>query len=181
MMKFFKTASLLGLLALAACSSTPDSAPPAADPAGQDSAGSAQSGLQGSAVEQQAEVRELTPLQQAAARDAALRQQLVLYFDFDSSQISDEHMMMLDAHARYLRDQPAARLRLEGHTDERGTREYNIALGERRAEAVRRALLLRGATRAQLLVVSYGEEKPAVLGTGEGAWSKNRRVVLVYQ
>lgn len=183
MSKFIPLAAVVGALSLAACSSTPDEAPVEPNPsqteessidAGQDS------GLQGSGVGMREAVKP-TPLEQAAARDAALRQQLVIYFEFDSSQIADEHLAMLDAHARYLRQNPRARLRLEGHTDERGTREYNIALGERRAEAVRRALLLRGATRAQLLVVSYGEEKPAVLGRSEAAWARNRRVQLVYQ
>jgi peptidoglycan-associated lipoprotein len=74
----------------------------------------------------------------------------------------------------------ATRVRLEGHTDERGTREYNIALGERRAQAVRRALLLQGAADAQVTTVSYGEERPAVDGSDDSAWTRNRRVEIVY-
>ncbi len=166
-----------GLLALvSACSSTPD------EPAVDDSsmAQDSDSGLSGSGVDSR-ELARAREMEARAQQDAALRRQLTVYFDFDSSQIRDEYTAMLDAHARYLRDNPNVRVRLEGHTDERGTREYNIALGERRAESVRRALLLRGATRGQLSVVSYGEERPAVLGSGEEAWSRNRRVGLVYQ
>ncbi len=166
-------------LALSACSSTPDEADSAA---GADLPDYSQegSGMDSSGVDGR-ELGEATALDAADQREAALRRQLTIYFDFDSSQIRGEFLPVLDAHARYLRDNPSARMRLSGHTDERGTREYNIALGERRGEAVRRALLLRGAARAQLLVVSYGEEQPAVLGTGEQAWTQNRRVVMAYQ
>ncbi|ORE86272.1 OmpA/MotB domain-containing protein [Oceanococcus atlanticus] len=165
-------------LALAGCSSTPDQ-PEDTSAYDQESMGQS-GGLDGQGVSDR-ELGQANALSQAEQRDAALRQQLTVYFDYDSSQIRADFLPVLDAHARYLRDNPGARIRLEGHTDERGTREYNIALGERRGEAVRRALLLRGAARAQLLVVSYGEEQPAVLGSGETAWAKNRRVVMVYQ
>ena len=103
-----------------------------------------------------------------------------IYFDFDSSEIRGEGTDIVAAHAKHLASTPAARVRLEGHTDERGSREYNIGLGERRAQAVRRALLLQGATDAQLSTVSYGEERPAAAGSDEGAWTKNRRVEIVY-
>ncbi len=100
----------------------------------------------------------------------------VIYFDFDSSEIRPEFSAVVSTQARRLVANPAARVRLEGHTDERGSREYNIALGERRAQAVRRALMLQGVADAQVVTVSYGEERPAVEGTDEGAWSMNRRV-----
>jgi peptidoglycan-associated lipoprotein len=103
-----------------------------------------------------------------------------IYFDFDSSEIRGEGPDIVAAHAKHLATTPRARVRLEGHTDERGSREYNIGLGERRAQAVRRALLLQGATDAQLSTVSYGEERPAAAGSDEGAWAKNRRVEIVY-
>lgn len=103
-----------------------------------------------------------------------------VYFDFDSSEIRGEGTEIVAAHAKHLAATPAARVRLEGHTDERGSREYNIGLGERRAQAVRRALLLQGATDAQLSTVSYGEERPAAAGSDEAAWTKNRRVEIVY-
>jgi len=84
------------------------------------------------------------------------------------------------AHAKFLGGHAGTRVRLEGHTDERGSREYNIGLGERRAQSVRRALLLQGAADAQISTVSYGEERPAVPGHDEAAWAKNRRVEIVY-
>jgi peptidoglycan-associated lipoprotein len=104
----------------------------------------------------------------------------VVYFDFDSSEIKGAGTDIVAAHAKYLAAHTGTRVRLEGHTDERGSREYNIGLGERRAQAVRRALLLQGATDAQISTVSYGEERPAVSGHDEAAWAKNRRVEIVY-
>jgi len=104
----------------------------------------------------------------------------VVYFDFDRSDIRPEFASLITAHARHLAGAGATRIRLEGHTDERGSREYNIALGERRAQAVRRALMLQGAGDAQLTTVSYGEERPAAEGSDEAAYEKNRRVELVY-
>jgi len=103
----------------------------------------------------------------------------VIYFDFDSSAITDAAMPMLKAHAEYLSSKGAS-ITLEGHADERGTREYNIALGERRADAVRRVLMANGVNANQIKVVSYGEERPALLGHDESAWSKNRRAELMY-
>ena len=104
----------------------------------------------------------------------------VIYFDFDSSEIKGDGVQLVAAHAKYLAAHPATRIRLEGHTDERGSREYNIGLGERRAQAVRRAMLLQGAVEGQISTVSYGEERPAVTGHDEEAWAKNRRVEIVY-
>lgn len=104
----------------------------------------------------------------------------VVYFDFDSSEIKGGGTDVVGAHAKFLAANPATRVRLEGHTDERGSREYNIGLGERRAQSVRRALLLQGAADAQISTVSYGEERPAVPGHDEAAWAKNRRVEIIY-
>ena len=104
----------------------------------------------------------------------------VIYFDFDRSDIRAEYTDMLESHGRYLASNPNARLRLEGHTDERGSREYNIGLGERRAQAVRRVLMLQGVQGSQLITVSYGEERPAVIGSDEEAHALNRRVELIY-
>jgi peptidoglycan-associated lipoprotein len=104
----------------------------------------------------------------------------IIYFDFDSSDIKGEGNDVVAAHAKYLASHQGTRVRLEGNTDARGSREYNIGLGERRAQAVRRALLLQGATESQLATVSYGAERPAVVGNDEAAWSKNRRVEIVY-
>ncbi|MBR9830002.1 MAG: peptidoglycan-associated lipoprotein Pal [Oceanospirillales bacterium] len=104
----------------------------------------------------------------------------VFYFDFDRAVVRQEGFTDLEAHARYLAQNPAASVRLEGHADERGTREYNIALGERRAQSVERLLVVNGASANQVETVSYGEEKPAVLGHDATSWSQNRRVELKY-
>ncbi len=104
----------------------------------------------------------------------------VIYFDYDSSQINMEYRDLLRAHADYLASNPSAAVVIEGHGDERGSREYNIALGERRALAVKRYLEAEGIPSSQMSVVSYGEERPADYGHSERAWSMNRRAVLVY-
>jgi len=110
-----------------------------------------------------------------------LNTNLVVYFEFDSSDIEARFNAMLAAHGAYLASNPAATVRLEGHADERGSREYNIGLGERRAQAVRQILLLQGASATQLTTVSYGEERPAVFGSDEEAYGLNRRVEIVYR
>jgi len=112
---------------------------------------------------------------------AALMQQLVVYFDYDQAEILPEFNALLQAHGQYLAQNPSTQIRLEGHTDERGSREYNIGLGERRAQAVRRVLMLQGAAGTQLTTVSYGEERPAQTGSDEESWRLNRRVELVYR
>ncbi len=112
---------------------------------------------------------------------ASLLAQKIVYFDFDQSGVRGEFVDLISAHGRYLATYPEVRVRLEGHADERGSREYNVALGERRALAVRRQLLLEGVSDGQLEALSYGEELPAALGQTEEAWAKNRRVELVYQ
>ncbi len=104
----------------------------------------------------------------------------VIYFDFDKSEIKPEFADIVAAHARNLTGHPGLKIKLEGNTDGRGTREYNIGLGERRAQAVRRALMLQGVAESQLATVSFGSERPAVEGDDEAAWSQNRRVELVY-
>lgn len=116
----------------------------------------------------------------AGAGGAATTAATVIYFDFDRSELRAEYGAAIGAHARRLAANPSLKLRLEGNTDERGSREYNIALGERRAQSVRRALLLQGASEAQIATVSYGEERPAVEGTDEGAYAKNRRVEILF-
>ena len=104
----------------------------------------------------------------------------VIYFDFDLASIRSEFLTMLETHARYLVDNPAVSVRLEGHADERGSREYNIGLGDRRAQAVRRVLLFQGVADNQVSTVSYGEERAVAMGHDEQAWARNRRVELVY-
>jgi peptidoglycan-associated lipoprotein len=120
----------------------------------------------------------ITPLEAERLR---LLGQLVVYFDYDQADILPEFNAQLQAHGQQLAQNSSMQLRLEGHADERGSREYNIGLGERRAQAVRRVLMLQGATATQLTTVSYGEERPAQTGSDEESWRLNRRVELVYR
>jgi peptidoglycan-associated lipoprotein len=103
----------------------------------------------------------------------------VIYFDFDSTDLKGDGAQVVQAFAAYLAANPAARVRLEGHTDERGTREYNVGLGERRSTAVEQALLRAGATPAQLTKLSYGEERPTCRESDESCWAMNRRVEII--
>lgn len=114
-----------------------------------------------------------------SVQDLQQRYNTVL-FGFDKYDIQGEYVQILDAHAAYLNATPATNVRIEGNTDERGTPEYNMALGERRAHAVQSFLTAKGVQAGQISTVSYGEEKPAVLGHDEAAYSKNRRAVLAY-
>jgi peptidoglycan-associated lipoprotein len=111
------------------------------------------------------------------SEEAALRAITTFYFEYDSSDLKPEAMRSLDVHAKDLKSN-GARVVLEGNTDERGTREYNMALGERRAKAVQRYLVLQGVSPAQLELVSYGEERPVATGNDEQSWAQNRRVEL---
>lgn len=104
-----------------------------------------------------------------------------IYFMLDSSQVQDDFVPVVAAHAQYLASHPSQHVVLEGHADERGSPEYNIALGEQRAKSVANMLKVQGVSESQLELVSYGEEKPAVFGSDEGSWERNRRVELRYQ
>ncbi len=104
-----------------------------------------------------------------------------IYFEFDSSDVPESGHIIIEAHARYLSNHSGALITLEGHADERGSREYNIALGERRADAVRKLMTLLGASDPQIRTISYGEERPAADGHDDSAWSLNRRVEIVYR
>jgi len=101
-----------------------------------------------------------------------------VYFDFDSFVVKDEYRPVVEGFAKYLATNKPKQMLIEGHTDERGSREYNLALGQKRAEAVQKAMLLVGATDGQLEAVSFGEERPAMQGGDEAAWAKNRRAEL---
>jgi len=105
----------------------------------------------------------------------------IVYFEYDSAKLTSESIEILESHGNFVAGNGEVSVRLEGHADERGSREYNIALGDRRAQSVRRVLLFQGASSDQIETVSYGEEKPAVLGQDEESWSKNRRVELIYK
>ena len=154
----------------AAVAATAAPTPTAAAPAPQASmAATAQSGVA---------TVDLASSRAAPATDWASKATPYVYFDFDSAQIRDDFKGSIDAHARQLLAQPDKRLRIEGHTDERGGSEYNLALGQQRAESVANALRLLGVAEGRLEVVSFGEERPKAEGSSEEAWSKNRRAAL---
>lgn len=118
-------------------------------------------------------------MEEQRRRDQALATR-IFYFDFDQSELKPDAREALVYHAEQLRQNSNTRVRLEGHADERGTREYNLALGERRAQAVQRYLEVQGVPSGQLEIISYGEERPAQMGTSEAAYAQNRRVEMVY-
>jgi peptidoglycan-associated lipoprotein len=105
----------------------------------------------------------------------------IIYFDYDSYVVRPEFQSLIEAHARYLKANASRQVVLEGHTDERGGREYNLALGQRRSEAVRRALGLLGVPDSQVEAVSFGKEKPAAVGSDESSWAQNRRAEISYR
>lgn len=128
--------------------------------------------------------RAVAPVQIAGA-DAAAAGPVgiakIIYFDYDSYVIKPEFQSAIESHARYMAANKTRKLAIEGHTDERGGREYNLALGQKRAESVRRALGLLGLTDAQVEAVSFGKEKPAAIGSDEASLAKNRRAELNYR
>lgn len=111
--------------------------------------------------------------------DACLRQRVV-YFDLDQDALKPEFQAIVGCHAKYLRDRPSSRMNLEGNADERGSRDYNQALGERRGNAVSSALQANGGSGSQISVISYGEERPVCTESNEDCWARNRRVEIVY-
>lgn len=172
----------LSVITLAACSSTSDEAATSASSTSQTTQGSGTPGVETGAAN-----RILTPAEERAQereqqqqRYADLRKENVLYFAFDDASVRPEFAEVLAAHADYLMRNPTVTLVIEGHTDERGTPEYNIALGERRAKSVVDYMQSLGVNIRQMNMVSYGEEKPVVRQSNERAWSQNRRAVLVY-
>ncbi len=110
---------------------------------------------------------------------ASLLSKKIIYFDYNSADVKD--IDIVNAHARYLAEHPSARVRLEGHADERGTREYNVALSEQRAYAVKQLMLFQGVRPQQISIVAYGEERPVVYGHDEASYRENRRVEIVYE
>ncbi|MGE5169996.1 MAG: peptidoglycan-associated lipoprotein Pal [Rudaea sp.] len=170
-------------VAVAGCSTTPTTEAPVEDRgtagatapggAGAETGGAQSGGVTGS---------QLGGAQGAAAlRDPnSILSKRSIYFDFDSFVVKDEFRPLVEAHARYLQQNRNARMTIQGNTDERGSREYNIALGQKRADAVKRMMLLLGATDNQIETVSFGEERPKNSGHDESAWAENRRDDIVY-
>jgi len=168
----------LPMMALAACSSTSTTE--------EQSQVDANAQKQAEMAAEQENVR-VTAIKRAAEIEAQKRQEMerlraehIVYFGFDKSTVSSEFSAVLDAHAKFLNDNSNVNVLIEGHADERGTPEYNIALGERRAKSVVTYLENMGVSASQLKVVSYGEEKPMIKDRSENAFAKNRRAVLVY-
>ena len=120
-------------------------------------------------------------LTSADANGGIAKAQRIIYFDFDSYVVKDDYRGVVEVNAKALAADRKKHLAIEGHTDERGGREYNLALGQKRAEAVAKALTLLGATDAQIEAVSFGKERPAAPGSDEDSWAKNRRAELVYR
>ena len=172
-------AAVLSAALLAACGSNVKlDDVPVVDRTGTTANGAGGPGGQGSGVDQRGVAGVQVPGTNGNQPQAMQR---IVYFDYDSFEVKPEFAGTLEANARYLKANPSARVNLEGHTDERGGREYNLALGQKRAEAVRRSLSLLGVGEGQMEAVSFGEEKPAQVGGDEAAWSKNRRVELTYR
>jgi len=168
----------LPILALSACSSTSD------DTEGQTTVDTntetvVEEVVQVSAAEKEAMIAE-QKRQALEEQLTELRSQHIVYFDFDMSSVSSQFASVLDAHAKFLSENSGVSVLVEGHADERGTPEYNIALGERRAKAVATYLENMGVSSSQISVVSYGEEKPMIKDRSENAFAQNRRAVLVY-
>ncbi|MFC3394977.1 peptidoglycan-associated lipoprotein Pal [Brenneria rubrifaciens] len=158
----------LPVLAVAACSSNKN--------AGSDDQSSIGAAGSGSGMES----GNMSSSEQARLQVQELQRNNIVYFDLDKYDIRSDFAQLLDSHAAFLRSNPSYKVTIEGHADERGTPEYNIALGERRANAVQMYLQGKGVSSDQISIVSYGKEKPAVLGHDEAAYAKNRRAVLVY-
>lgn len=172
--------ALLVALGLVACSSQPPT--PEQDPAGVESrtpgdVSSATTTVQTPTVTTQP----IDPLSPAALKDPrSILSKRNIYFDYDSFVVRDEYKPLIEAHARFLVANPKMRLLIQGNADERGSREYNLALGQKRADAIRRALLLLGAREEQIEAVSLGEEKPRCTEATESCWAENRRGDLLY-
>ena len=169
--------------ALAGCSTTPTTEAPVED---RGTAGATAPGA-GGAQTGGAQSGGVTGSQLGGAQGAAalrdpnsILSKRSVYFDFDSFVVKDEFKPLVEAHARYLQQNANARMTIQGNTDERGSREYNIALGQKRADAVKRMMLLLGARDNQIETVSFGEERPKNSGHDESAWAENRRDDIVY-
>jgi peptidoglycan-associated lipoprotein len=171
---------VLAALALAACSTTPkqeggapvDERTPGATTPGAATSGAATGSVAGTANQGQG-----NPLKDPGS----ILSKRSVYFDFDAYAIKDDYKTLLEAHGKYLQANRNAHMTVEGNTDERGSREYNIALGQRRADAAKRMMMLSGATEAQIDTVSFGKEKPKNPGHDESAWAENRRDDIGYR
>lgn len=174
MRRLLTVISLAAVLGLSACASKP------VKPAASQSAAGAGAESAGAAGGANANGGALGNQQSVAGPEQGLLAERTIHFAFDSAQIEGDGVTIVAAHAKYLAAHPDARVRLEGNTDDRGSPEYNIGLGMRRAQSVRQALLLQGVSAGQITVVSYGLERPVDPANNPTAWAKNRRVDIVY-
>jgi peptidoglycan-associated lipoprotein len=174
MNNFLKVLTLAGLAVVAACQG--DQTRPDGESSGSSSAPRSSAPSTGSADSSIVGAPSAT---QGQAAGGTLPSSNIIYFEFDSSDLKPEGAQLAEAWAQYLAANPGSKVRLEGHADERGTREYNVALGERRANAVLQTLTARGVGERQLGVSSFGEERPVAMGHDDAAWQQNRRVEIV--
>lgn len=179
--KLFKAMMLtFPIMVLGGCSSTSESEVDSSAGQSQTSIQNGQDGYTSGGVETGGVAPILTPEEQQREHFATLRKEHIIYFDFDRSAVLPQYAEVLQAHGEYLIEHPNVRVMIEGHADENGTPEYNIALGERRAKAVAKYLQGMGILPNQMSIVSYGEEKPQDMSRTEAGFAKNRRAVLVY-
>jgi peptidoglycan-associated lipoprotein len=176
--KLLMSALFASLLAACGTTPTPDTGAPVEDRnVGAGTSGAATSGTTTGSVAGTATGSESNRL-----RDPnSILSKRSVYFEFDSYAVRDDYKPLIDAHARYLQGDKNGRMTIQGNTDERGSREYNIALGQRRADAVKKMMMLLGATDSQIETVSFGKEKPRNPGHDEGSWTENRRDDFVYR
>lgn len=181
MLRFLSIAAICAVLAACGSSVKLDS-PPVEDRSGTavggNAGGTGQGGSTSTVGNGDVKMVDLGASAQEAFLKSATR---LVYFDYDSYVIRTEFQSVIEAHAKFLKANPARKIALEGHTDERGGREYNLALGQKRAEAVRRALGVLAVSENQMEAVSFGKEKPAELGSSEETMAKNRRVEVSYR
>lgn len=174
---------MAGVLAIWGCTTVdqkPDEVPVEEKPVGATDTGASSAGAQLDGAQQGA-MMEGQPTESLSFDDPnSPLSKRVFYFSYDSSTLSDIDRDIISAHGRYLAEHPGVKVIVQGNTDERGSREYNLALGERRADAVEQIMTLQGAQSSQIQVVSYGEEHPVAMGHDEDAWGQNRRAELVY-
>ena len=169
----------IAVASLAACSSVPlDSQAPVESRTGSTAGSGSGSGANSAGTSQ----TRVAPVDVTGTGNVAFTNlPRVVYFDFDSFVVKDEFRSVVETNAKALATNAQRKVSIEGHTDERGSREYNLALGQKRAEAVAKSLALLGTKDTQMEAVSFGEERPAVQGSDEAAWAKNRRAELVYR
>jgi len=172
--------AFVAVLGLTACSSQPPA--PEQNPAGvEDRTPGAIGGATSGVPVQTVTAEPFDPMSIAALKDPrSILSKRAIYFDYDSFVVRDEFKPLIEAHARFLVANPKMRLLIQGNADERGSREYNLALGQKRADAIRRALLLLGAREEQIEAVSLGEEKPRCMEASESCWAENRRGDILY-